>query len=178
MTANGWCNYEGCWNVVDGLHANNQSNLEFGYGPTTLGTGKLTAKHSINGSQMQTYTTFRASIPTQAIYAEGNLLRGDPSTVGSVVDGQIQYEYKASLAAATTWHPKWAYQSDYYNSYDTQYTNHSNVIQYSWEVAGYPGFWWAYQEGCIAHDLDNNNKYQFEDSENLFKDPAGSGWNS
>jgi hypothetical protein len=176
VSANGWCNANGCWSTDPPYIADNNSTTIFGYGKTTFGTVKVKCDHSLNGAQMQTYVSVMSSTPLQALEAEGELLRGSPTSSGTPVDGEEQFTDKASLAANTWWHPTWEMGSTHYNAADKQFVNHANSMLISWNEGDYPGFWWVAQKSSIASDGDNNNVYRFGDSEKTFSNPLQSGW--
>lgn len=168
------CNSDGaCWYVTDNYHAHNNMQGWFGWGDTTLGNLTYSQRHSLNGAQFITKPDLHTSTSLQNLEAQGDLLHGDPGTIGTPVDGQTDYTSKSSLAAGGDWLP-WG--SNGYTGYDIAKLYHANVVEVSWNKGSYPGYWFMYMKAPIADDSNGNNIYDFDAASRRLSDSANIGY--
>ena len=66
----------------------------------------------------------------------------------------------------------------YARSYDEAHLNHANVVEFAWDKAGYPGYWYMYQKSIIADDPNKNNVYGFNFNEEMFTSSAAASYHS
>lgn len=143
--------HAGIWPIA--ITQANSVTVYFGFDGTPLGRATYGANNALDKATMVTHPEFVPSITLQDLVASGDLFRGDPSTEGTPVDGTFDVTSKSILYKGATWK---AWGSSGYQSTDTQYQNHANVIQVTWGVSPYPGSWWVFMKSMIANDPNNN----------------------
>ena len=84
---------------------------------------------------------------TNTVIWSGDLLNAAPGATGTAVGGKYaQYIVgNATAYVPRTWDPNG------YKSYDNTMYDHSQVDQFSWSLAGYSGYWYAYIKSISAH---------------------------
>lgn len=172
---NGSCNTEGgCWFVRDQHHAHDYMSGEFGYNKNQLGKVRYTQYHSTSGPLMTTRSYFRPTTSIRAVEAEGQMLYGRHTTIGTPIDSSTKYAERSRMAAGDTWFP--FNSTDGYKYSYKNYVNHANVIEVSWKKGTYTGYWYVWLKSPIAVDPDNNNSYTFKSDTWRYLASEGAGW--
>ena len=176
--ATGFCNSSGCYERYDDFHADFDSyDATFGYGTKVLGSEHHYVDWQITGAQIvakpaQMYT----SISTTSLIYTGDLLNAAPGATGSSISGKYA-TYSAGNAApfeVKAWLPNG------YKSYDNTMWDHSQVVEFTWNVPGYSGYWYAYVKSISSHTtvLGTGAIYRFAAVTGLPASPYGGGWHS
>lgn len=179
-TQTGWCDNGGCYERYDDFHVDyNSRDLYFGYGTRTLGFEHHYVNWQLVGSRITAKPAqYFVSIATASNTFSGSLLNAAPGRGGSVIPGTLEpgrnFGYSQSFTVIR-WLPNG------FTSYDNTQWDHSQVIEFSWKVPGYPGYWYSYVKSVCSHTQQRNVQgaiYRFDPVTGVPANPYGSGWQS
>jgi hypothetical protein len=173
VNATGYCDVWGCRYRYSDFSADADATGIYGFGGTMLGEVKVLAEYQLTGAQTWSkpvqYTNTRA---TRNVVFTGDLLNAAPGADGSQVDGAWSLYLAGNVPANTmrTWDPNG------YKSYDNTMWDHSQVHQWSFEVDGYPGYWYLFVKSTCTHTNDKAT-YRFYAVDQVPANATGGGWN-
>jgi hypothetical protein len=176
-TAGGFCNVSGCYYKYDDFHSDFQSsNGFFGVAGQTLGTVSFYVDWQITGaSTVSRPVRWSTTSATVGVLWSGDLINAAKGVVGTQVPGAFAPYVLGSAAPSVqyTWNPNG------YKSYDNTMYDHSQVHEFTWSVAGYPGSWYVYVKSISAHTsaLGTGAIYRFRSDLGTPASPYGGGYN-
>ena len=137
----------------------------------------MTDHHSLNGAEMRSDAQFSSSTAVVSLHAPGDLLVGAHTGSGTPLSGASSDtdHSRSSLPGGSWWRP-WG--TTKFKTYDEAHLNHANVVEFAWDKAGYPGYWYMYQKSIIADDPNKNNVYGFNFNEEMFTSSAAASYHS
>jgi hypothetical protein len=172
--APGYCNSSGCYKRYDDFRADFTSNRgAWGFGPKLLGHEDHEVVWQLAGAEMRARPVFyRNSVATTDVIFTGNLVNAAPGRTGD----EIEDTYGVHLAGDVEAGHRQAWLPNGYKSYDTDNFDHVQVMQFSWKLPGYPGYWYSWVKSPNATSA-NKDIYRFRGVNQLPADPFGGGYN-
>ena len=174
----GWCAVQGngssCYTRSSGNTVTDANvSGQYGYGSRVLGSVWFTVQWRLNGHQLARMSgTWSSTGTVDAFYYEAALDRvtsnSNGASVGSpqlnattspeqpVISGGHTYSWTA---------PAW---------FNNAYSNYTGEIAPSWEVSGYPGYWWMNVRSPIYHCASKTSACYF--TGNLPAGAFSAGW--
>jgi hypothetical protein len=119
-----------------------QHNLGHCFGVDHLAVGRRT--------QLQQADSLERSGQTRDVLFSGAMFNGAPGVPhgGSAIRGSLGFSRNTPVAGPGTtisWNP------DGYSYYNNSMYDHNVVTEFSWEVPGYPGYWYFYVRSLCSH---------------------------
>jgi hypothetical protein len=167
------CNESGCYRRYDDFRADFRSvRGAWGIGPRVLGHHEHEVAWQLTGSQMRAKPVFyENSVATVDVVFTGDLLNAAPGKPGTPVDGAFNIYTAGDVPAGV----RRAWRPNGFKSYDDANFDHVQVIQFSWKLPGYDGYWYAYVKSPNATS-PGKDVYRFRDVDQLPADPFGGGY--
>jgi hypothetical protein len=171
-----WCNGWGCWSVLSDFYADFFSNsIVLGWNNQTIATVRFLAEYRVRGNQ----TAARPVQSTVSVYTVNTVFSGAlfnganqvPKEVASTI-GTCSPRVKGAAAA----HQLVSYTRGCV-LYDSRNYDHNMVVQASWSLSGYPGYWYFFVHSNVAH-FDASGLYRFHYATDLMGGSVGGGWHS
>jgi len=174
----GYCSAKGCWNRLSDFEASWSADFTYGWGSTRLGTGTASITWKLVGARSTSKPIrWKASGQTRNVVFEAAMFNGAPGVAhgGSYIKGSRSYSPSTPVGSPGTtisWYPN---GYSYYNN--TMY-DHNVVTEFSWNVPGYPGYWYLYARSLCSHTktLGSSALYRFGSLTALPGDSASAGW--
>lgn len=178
----GFCNFAGCYTEYDNRHIDFNSNTDYwGYGGHNIGTVQFFLEWSLDGGYAITAKPVRltTSTPVTNVHFIGDLFNPPPGATGTEVPGK----YYASSAGNSSGVISWPFPDQGYTAWDQQNFNHTCVIEATWSLPDYPGYWYVYAKSPIASSGNGRNtppfnNYWFSGISKLPADPFAGGYRS
>jgi hypothetical protein len=161
----GWCylnaTASGCY-----YPSNNNTTMKasatgfYGYGSTFLGDVTYTVQWQLNGHMLSKLQGSLSTTGTvEVVYYEASFQRAlsnsDGASTTTLFTTQSPTDPLLPGGGTFTWakpNPQWV---------DTRYANYVAEISPSWEVAGYPGYWWINVKSPIWHCASSTSPCYF-----------------
>jgi hypothetical protein len=156
----GFCNFSGCYTEYDNRHIDFQSDTDYwGYGSWTAGTVSFKTEWSLDGGTAITAkpVILTTSIPVTNVHFTGDLFNPPPGKVGTEIPGK----YYASSAGNSSGTISWPFPDAGYTAWDSDNYNRTCVIEASWALPDYPGYWYVYVKSPIASNGNGRNTPPF-----------------
>ncbi len=152
-TANVWptCSLtQSCWARTSALTAEWDGRLYYGWGLKTLGTVSPTIKWRLNAGRAYSRPSWRATGHTRNVMFSASMYNGAPNVPrgGSYISGSLDFSPHVRFVAPNT---TVTWPGDDYSHRDVSMWDHNVVTQFSWEVPGYPGYWYFYIRSPVSH---------------------------
>ena len=174
----GYCSATGCWNRLDDLVASWSADFTYGWGSTRLGTGTASITWKLAGARSYSKPIrWKASGQTRNVVFSAAMFNGAPG----VPHGGSEIRKSRSVSPSTavvgpdtsvSWSPNG------YSFYNNTMYDHNVVTEFSWNVPGYPGYWYLYVRSLCSHTktLGSSAQYRFGSLTDLPGDKASAGW--
>jgi hypothetical protein len=168
--ANGqYCKASECWTQDTDTVAEYSEAGYYGYDSTTLGENNSYAKWTLSGSsnRAKPFWTINSS-STNNILLEGDLLYGNVGQAGTEVSGKSGLYPKSSAGpnVQVTWSPNG------YLSQDAAHTCYSQLLDWTWSVPGYPGYWLIQAKSIVYCKHSGDTTYYFQGDDQLPSSPS------
>jgi hypothetical protein len=114
---------------------------------------------------------YRNSVDTVEVVYSGNLLNAAPGRPGDPVDDAYSLYVAGSVPAGiqARWLPSG------YTFRDQENFDHVQVMEFSWKLPGYPGYWYSCVKSLNATS-PGKDTYRFRGVDQLPADPFGGGY--
>lgn len=145
----GFCSYQySCWSRADDFNAKWDGRVAYGYGRTTLGTAYgSVAWQLVGGRSISWPIRWSASGQTEDVMFSATMFNGVPGVPrgGSPIRGSLDFSNNTPIVGSN----RLVYWS--YSHYNDSMYDHNVVTEFSWEVPGYPGYWYFYVRSLSSH---------------------------
>jgi plastocyanin len=154
----GYCILQsGCWIRTDDFKASWSATVVYGYGSTRLGTAKGSITWQLVGARsISKPIRWSASGQTRNVMFSAAMYNGAPGVPhgGSYIRDSQAFSPSTAVAGPGTtisWNPNG------YSFYNNTMYDHNVVTQFSWNVPGYPGYWYFYARSLCSHTKTRGN---------------------
>jgi hypothetical protein len=156
----GWCDIDGCYTWYDKYHIDFNSKTGYwGYGSWTAGTCQYYMEWSLDGRYAITAKPVRltTSIPVTNVHFTGDLFNPPPGSDGTEIPGK----YYASSAGNSSGVIQWPFPDQGYTAWDQNNYNRTSVVEATWSLPDYPGYWFLYAKSPISSNGNGSNTPPF-----------------
>ncbi|SOD71047.1 hypothetical protein SAMN05892883_0646 [Jatrophihabitans sp. GAS493] len=169
-----FCDNHGCWTVFNDFFAEfNTTTITYGIGAKVLGNEHILIEWHLTGAQtVASPVQSRNSNYTVNTIFSGALYNG---AVGKANGGSLVHSCGPNTRPAASASYLVSYPGGC-NLYDNHNYDHNMVIETSWKLSGYEGYWWAYQRSPVMHAPDKAI-YRFSTASALPGSYAAAGYN-
>lgn len=156
----GWCDIDGCYTLYNKYDIDFNSKTGYwGYGSWTAGTCQYFLEWKLDGRYAITAKPVRltTSIPVTNVHFTGDLFNPPPGSDGTEIPGKF---YPAS-AGNSSGVIQWPFPDQGYTAWDQQNYNRTSVVEVTWSLPDYPGYWFLYAKSPISSNGNGNNTPPF-----------------
>jgi hypothetical protein len=180
----GYCNASGCYKRYDDFHVDwaTVGSFTYGYGGSVVGSGNAYMNWQLAGPNTTSYPArVKLSSSTTDMVGSISLLNGAQNTTGgSLLKGPYiccSPEWNRPHGPNITY--AWPADRKIITRDDTAWDNNS-VVEFSWTVPGYPGYWFMWVRSVVSHttlrNSGGNSIYRFGPVNNETQAPHAEGW--
>lgn len=156
----GFCNFSGCYTEYNNRTIDFKSDTDYwGYGDWNAGTITFQVQWKLDGGIgiVAKPVILETSIPVQNVHFSGDMFNPPPGKIGTQIPGS----YYPASAGNSDGIIHWPFPDQGYEGWDNENFNRTCVIEASWGLSDYPGYWYVYVKSPIASSGNGRNTPPF-----------------